>query len=253
MPQSVGYQSPPPPSAIRSPPSGIPRRHLVLPGRGLREFPSPTNHKPFPPTSRPSCARSSPASRCTSTCPMATGIPRPPATEGKSLPDPQCLFHHIKTMSPGAAITGRVCVATKGQKKPRLPSSIGRLERLGRQSIPHTMTDRCRPHSTCKELKLPVFYPISSWKAALSISTAKARFLTTESCLLNNNRNQSSPKNQIEQYLTDFYGQKQVALAGRGSPATTPTATSMIWPLHQSHYHRDRNRGRSQRRELQNP
>src|SRR5436190_168340 len=39
---------------------------------------------------------------------------------------------------------------------------------------------------------------------------------TTESCLLNKNRNPKLSKKQIEQYLKDYYGQKHVLWLGEG-------------------------------------
>src|SRR5207245_11767527 len=44
----------------------------------------------------------------------------------------------------------------------------------------------------------------------------RGTILTTESCLLNKNRNPKLSKKKIEQYLKDYYGQKYVLWLGEG-------------------------------------
>ena len=45
---------------------------------------------------------------------------------------------------------------------------------------------------------------------------ASRTVLTTESCLLNKNRNPKLSKGQIERYLKDYYGQSHVCWLGEG-------------------------------------
>ncbi|MEA2708681.1 MAG: agmatine deiminase, partial [Phycisphaerales bacterium] len=94
--------------------------------------------------------------------------------------------------------------------------------------------DDAVPTRVAEELKLPVFYPRRGSVIAADGSPrgprASARgydcvvmeggavdfngagtVLTTTDCLLNKNRNPGLSKQQIEQYLKDYYGQKHVA------------------------------------------
>jgi agmatine deiminase len=72
------------------------------------------------------------------------------------------------------------------------------------------------PTHIAKELKLAVFYPKIVMEGGAVDFNGKGTILTTESCLLNKNRNPSLSKKQIEQYLKDYYGQKHVLWLGEG-------------------------------------
>ena len=67
-----------------------------------------------------------------------------------------------------------------------------------------------------EELKLPVFYPGIVMEGGAVDFNGAGTVLTTESCLLNKNRNPKLSKKKIEQYLKDYYGQKHVAWLGEG-------------------------------------
>jgi agmatine deiminase len=72
------------------------------------------------------------------------------------------------------------------------------------------------PTRIAEELGLPVFYPgIVMEGGAVDFNGAGA-VLTTTSCLLNKNRNPHLSKEQVEQYLKDYYGQRHVLWLGEG-------------------------------------
>ena len=76
--------------------------------------------------------------------------------------------------------------------------------------------DDAVPTRIAEEMKLPVFYPGIVMEGGAVDFNGAGTVLTTESCLLNKNRNPKLSKKQIEQYLKDFYGQKHVAWLGDG-------------------------------------
>lgn len=70
--------------------------------------------------------------------------------------------------------------------------------------------DDAVPTRIAEEYKLPVAYPeIVMEGGAIDVNGA-GTLLTTTDCLLNKNRNPSLGKEQIEQYLKDYYGQRHI-------------------------------------------
>src|SRR5690349_8936772 len=76
--------------------------------------------------------------------------------------------------------------------------------------------DDAVPTRIAEELKLPVFYPKIVMEGGAVDFNGVGTVLTTESCLLNKNRNPGLSKKRIEQYLKDYYGQKHVCWLGDG-------------------------------------
>ena len=77
------------------------------------------------------------------------------------------------------------------------------------------------PTRVAEELGLPVFYPKHRGEGVVMEGGAvefngRGTILTTESCLLNKNRNPGLSRNQIERYLKDYYGQRHVVWLGEG-------------------------------------
>jgi agmatine deiminase len=66
------------------------------------------------------------------------------------------------------------------------------------------------PTLIAKELKLPVFYPGIIMEGGSVDFNGKGTVITSASCLLNKNRNPSLSKNEIENYLLNYYGVEQV-------------------------------------------
>lgn len=66
------------------------------------------------------------------------------------------------------------------------------------------------PSRIGEQLGLPVFHPGIVMEGGSVEFNGEGTLLTSESCLLNKNRNPHLNKNQIEKYLQDYYGIKQV-------------------------------------------
>src|SRR5205085_7109455 len=76
--------------------------------------------------------------------------------------------------------------------------------------------DDAVPTRIAEELGLPVFYPGIVMEGGAVDFNGAGTVLTTASCLLNKNRNPHLSKDQVEQYLKDYYGQKHVLWLGEG-------------------------------------
>ena len=76
--------------------------------------------------------------------------------------------------------------------------------------------DDAVPTRIAEEFKMPVFYPGIVMEGGAVDFNGAGTVLTTESCLLNKNRNPELSKEQIEQYLKDYYGQQHVCWLGEG-------------------------------------
>jgi agmatine deiminase len=76
--------------------------------------------------------------------------------------------------------------------------------------------DDAVPTRIAEEYKLPVFYPGIVMEGGAVDFNGAGTVLTTESCLLNKNRNPKLSKKQIERYLRDYYGQRHVCWLGDG-------------------------------------
>jgi len=76
--------------------------------------------------------------------------------------------------------------------------------------------DDAVPTKIAEEFKLPVFYPKIVMEGGSVEFNGAGTVLTTTDCLLNKNRNPNLSKEQIEQYLKDYYGQKQVCWLSGG-------------------------------------
>ena len=72
------------------------------------------------------------------------------------------------------------------------------------------------PTRIAEEQKLPVFYPKIIMEGGAVEFNGAGTVMTTTSCLLNKNRNPHLNKQQIEQYLKDYYGQRHVVWLGEG-------------------------------------
>lgn len=80
---------------------------------------------------------------------------------------------------------------------------------------PHDLDDVI-PTRIGKSMGLPVFHPNIIMEGGSVDFNGAGTILTTTACLLNKNRNPHLSKDQIEKYLLDFYGAKQVLWLGEG-------------------------------------
>src|SRR3954467_12387632 len=127
-------------------------------------------------------------------------------------------FHFIKTNESWGRDHGPAFVlkspARKGAK-PRAAIVDWGFNAWGGKYPPYDDDDAVPTH-IARELKLPVFYPKIVMEGGAVDFNGEGTILTTESCLLNKNRNPKLTKKQIEQYLKDYYGQQHVIWLGEG-------------------------------------
>jgi agmatine deiminase len=121
-------------------------------------------------------------------------------------------FHHIKTNESWCRDHGPAYVikpgGTRSAKRQAAIVDWG-FNAWGGKYPPYDDDDAV-PTRIAEEYKLPVFYPeIIMEGGAIDVNGA-GTLLTTTDCLLNKNRNPQLSKQQIEQYLKDYYGQKQI-------------------------------------------
>jgi agmatine deiminase len=76
--------------------------------------------------------------------------------------------------------------------------------------------DEVVPTRIAEILKLPVFYPRMILEGGSIDVNGSGALLTTESCLLNKNRNPNLPRDAIEQRLRDYLGVRDVVWLGDG-------------------------------------
>src|ERR1700747_2320238 len=76
--------------------------------------------------------------------------------------------------------------------------------------------DEVVPTRIAEILKLPVFYPRMILEGGSIDVNGSGALLTTESCLLNNNRNPNLSRDAIEQRLRDYLGVRDVLWLGDG-------------------------------------
>jgi agmatine deiminase len=72
------------------------------------------------------------------------------------------------------------------------------------------------PTKIGEHFDIPVFYPEIIMEGGSVEFNGKGTILTSKSCLLNQNRNPHLSQAQIEQYLKDYYGQKQILWVSDG-------------------------------------
>ncbi len=72
------------------------------------------------------------------------------------------------------------------------------------------------PTLIAEKFDLPVFYPKIVMEGGSVEFNGKGTLITTTACLLNKNRNPDLSLNQIEKYLTDYYGVENILWLGDG-------------------------------------
>jgi len=147
-------------------------------------------------------------------------------------------FHQIKTNESWCRDHGPAFVLKNGRgesAKPRAAIVDWGFNAWGGKYPPYDDDDAV-PTRIAEEYKLPVFYPRAPKPGGVASATrpdvppkdlvvmeggavdfnGAGTVLTTESCLLNKNRNPKLSKKQIERYLKEYYGQQHVCWLGDG-------------------------------------
>jgi len=120
-------------------------------------------------------------------------------------------FHYIRTDDCWCRDHGPAFIACPGgsNRKHRLAVVDWKFNAWGGK-YPSYLDDDAVPASIAAELGVPIFTPGIVMEGGAVDFNGAGTILTTESCLLNPNRNPQLSKPRIERYLRDFYGQTKV-------------------------------------------
>jgi agmatine deiminase len=122
-------------------------------------------------------------------------------------------FHRIATNEPWCRDHGPIFLTR--DEEPKLAVIDWDYNAWGGKYPPCDL-DEIVPTRVAETLKLPVFYPRMILEGgAIDVNGARA-LLTTESCLLNKNRNPNLSRDEIEQRLRDFLGMREILWLGSG-------------------------------------
>jgi len=131
-------------------------------------------------------------------------------------PTKNVFFHYIKTNESWCRDHGPAFVVKQGRSGTRQLAIVDWGFNAWGGKYPPYDADDAVPTEIAKAFKLPVFYPAHDGKAVImeggSVEfNGAGTVLTTTDCLLNKNRNPNLSKDQVEQFLKDYYGQQHVA------------------------------------------
>ncbi len=130
-------------------------------------------------------------------------------------PTRNLFFHYIKTNESWCRDHGPAFVLRRRGTKRSVAILDWGFNAWGGKYPPYDDDDAV-PTRIAEQLKLPVFYPEIVMEGGAVDFNGAGTVLTTESCLLNKNRNPRLSKRKIEQYLKDYYGQSHVCWLGEG-------------------------------------
>src|SRR5438270_7840489 len=131
----------------------------------------------------------------------------------RGLPMEQISFHSVPTNEPWCRDHGPIFLTR--DLDPRLAIVDWDYNAWGNKYPPFDL-DEVVPTRLAQVLDVPVFYPRMILEGgAIDVNGAGA-LLTTESCLLNPNRNPNLRREEIEQRLRDFLGVREILWLGDG-------------------------------------
>ena len=125
----------------------------------------------------------------------------------------QLTFHRIPTNEPWCRDHGPIFLTRA--EEPRLAVVDWNYNAWGGKYPPFDL-DEVVPTRVAEELGLPVYYPDMVLEGGSIEVNGAGALLTTESCLLNPNRNPQLNRKQIEQRLRDFLGVREIFWLGDG-------------------------------------
>jgi agmatine deiminase len=124
-------------------------------------------------------------------------------------------FHHFRAYEPWCRDHGPIfLVRERDGNRDRAVVDWG-YNAWGGKYPPFDLDDQV-PQHVARYRTLPLFSPGIVMEGGSIDVNGKGTLLTTEACLLNPNRNPHLNKTQIEQYLKDFLGVRQVLWLGEG-------------------------------------
>jgi agmatine deiminase len=122
-------------------------------------------------------------------------------------------FHLIPTNEPWCRDHGPIFLTR--EKEPRIAVVDWDYNAWGSKYPPFDL-DEVVPTRVAEKLHLPVFYPHMILEGGSIDVNGAGALLTTESCLLNKNRNPNLSRAQIEKRLRDFLGVREILWLGDG-------------------------------------
>ena len=132
------------------------------------------------------------------------------------LPFDQLVFHRIPTNEPWCRDHGPIFVTRDAvETEPRLAIVDWDYNAWGGKYPPCDL-DEVVPTRVSEILRLPVFYPRMILEGGSIDVNGAGALLTSESCLLNPNRNPNLNRAEIEQRLRDYLGVKDILWLGDG-------------------------------------
>jgi agmatine deiminase len=129
------------------------------------------------------------------------------------LPNENLTFHEIPTNEPWCRDHGPIFLTR--DPEPRLAVIDWDYNAWGGKYPPCDLDDVV-PTRVAQELDLPVFYPRMILEGGSIDVNGAGALLTSESCLLNPNRNPQLSRNQIEERLRDYLGVEEILWLGNG-------------------------------------
>jgi agmatine deiminase len=129
------------------------------------------------------------------------------------LPMERITFYRIATNEPWCRDHGPIFLTRDGD--PKLAAIDWDYNAWGNKYPPFDL-DEVAPTRVAEILKLPVFYPHMVLEGGSIEVNGAGALLTTESCLLNKNRNPNLSRDEIEQRLRDYLGVRDILWLGDG-------------------------------------
>ena len=131
----------------------------------------------------------------------------------RGLPMERITFYRIATNEPWCRDHGPIFLTR--DRDPKLAAIDWDYNAWGNKYPPFDL-DEIVPTRVAEILKLPVFYPHMVLEGGSIEVNGAGALLTTESCLLNKNRNPNLSRDEIEQRLRDYLGVRNILWLGDG-------------------------------------
>ena len=129
------------------------------------------------------------------------------------LPMQRITFYRVPTNEPWCRDHGPIFLTR--DRDPRLAVVDWDYNAWGNKYPPFDL-DEVVPTRLAEILKLPVFYPHMILEGGSIDVNGSGALLTSESCLLNKNRNPNLSRDEIEQRLRDYLGVREILWLGDG-------------------------------------
>jgi len=130
------------------------------------------------------------------------------------LPHQECItYHEIPTNEPWCRDHGPIFLTRDSD--PRVAIVDWDYNAWGNKYPPFDL-DEVVPTRVAELLKVPVFYPQMILEGGSIEVNGEGTLLTSESCLLNENRNPNLSRREIEKRLRDFLGVREILWLGEG-------------------------------------